>query len=376
MEVEKFKILVNKYLDERINWDEKQILVDLLNQEDFVKELDEQVMQELLQKKYELEPDEQIRESISVFLVNNTSSGKIVRIPSWIKVAAVLVVLLTGSYLLITSEKATSPIIAEHSGFEDFKPGSDRAVLLLSDGTTINLDSQTNGIIARQGDVEVVKSANGQISYQLLNEGNTTAYLNTMKTPMGGQYRLVLPDGTKVWLNAASSITYPAAFQDKERKVIVSGEVYFEVAKNANKPFIVDVEGGATIEVLGTHFNVNAYLDEPAIKTSLLEGSVKAGGIILQPGQALIKGKVITTDVERDVAWKNGLFNFNGLDLPSAMRQLARWYNLEIKFEGGIPDKVMRGKMGRDLSLSQVLSILEKMEMNFRIEQKTLIVTP
>ena len=193
---------------------------------------------------------------------------------------------------------------------------------------------------------------------------------------MGGQYRLVLPDGTKVWLNAASSITYPASFQDKERKVSVSGEVYFEVAKNADKPFIVDVDGGAKIEVLGTHFNVNAYANEPAIKISLLEGSVKSGGIVLQPGQALINGKVITTDLERDVAWKNGLFNFNGLDLPTAMRQLARWYSLEVKFEGGVPNKVIRGKMGRDLSLSQVLNILEKMELNFRIEQKTLIVTP
>ena len=376
MEVEKFKILVSKYLDETINGDERQDLTDMLKQDDYVKELDDQVMQELLQKKYELEPDEQIRESISDFLVNNTSSEKIVRFPSWTKVAAVIFVLLTAGYLLVTREKQASPIIAEHSGMEDFKPGSDRAVLHLSDGTTILLDSQLNGTIARQGDVEIVKSAIGQISYQLLNQGNTTAYMNTMTTPMGGQYRLVLPDGTKVWLNAASSITYPASFQDKERKVSVSGEVYFEVAKNADKPFIVDVDGGAKIEVLGTHFNVNAYANEPAIKISLLEGSVKSGGIVLQPGQALINGKVITTDLERDVAWKNGLFNFNGLDLPTAMRQLARWYSLEVKFEGGVPNKVIRGKMGRDLSLSQVLNILEKMELNFRIEQKTLIVTP
>ena len=376
MEVKKFKILVSKYLDETINWDERKVLVEMLKQEEFVKELDEQVMQELMQKKYELEPDEQIRESISDFLVNNTSSEKIVRFPSWTKVAAVIFVLLTAGYLLTTREKQASPITAEHSGMEDFKPGSDRAVLHLSDGTTILLDSQLNGTIARQGDVEIVKSANGQISYQLLNQGNTTAYMNTMTTPMGGQYRLVLPDGTKVWLNAASSITYPASFQDKERKVSVSGEVYFEVAKNADKPFIVDVDGGAKIEVLGTHFNVNAYANEPAIKISLLEGSVKSGGIVLQPGQALINGKVITTDLERDVAWKNGLFNFNGLDLPTAMRQLARWYSLEVKFEGGVPNKVIRGKMGRDLSLSQVLNILEKMELNFRIEQKTLIVTP
>ena len=376
MEVKKFKILVSKYLDETINWDERKVLVEMLKQEEFVKELDEQVMQELMQKKYELEPDEQIRESISDFLVNNTSSEKIVRFPSWTKVAAVIFVLLTAGYLLTTREKQASPITAEHSGMEDFKPGSDRAVLHLSDGTTILLDSQLNGTIARQGDVEIVKSANGQISYQLLNQGNTTAYMNTMTTPMGGQYRLVLPDGTKVWLNAASSITYPASFQDKERKVSVSGEVYFEVAKNADKPFIVDVDGGAKIEVLGTHFNVNAYANEPAIKISLLEGSVKSGGIVLQPGQALINGKVITTDLERDVAWKNGLFNFNGLDLPTAMRQLARWYRLEVKFEGGVPNKVIRGKMGRDLSLSQVLNILEKMELNFRIEQKTLIVTP
>ncbi len=208
MEVEKFKILINKYLDETISWNEKQVLADLLKQEIYVNALDQQVLQELLQKKYELEPDEQIQESISHFLVNNTAATKIIRFPSWIKVAAILFVLLTGSYLFMTREKTSAPVIADHNSLEDFKPGSNRAVLLLSDGTRVLLDSQSNGTIARQGNVNVVKSADGQISYQPVNEGSSAALINTMTTPMGGQYKLVLPDGSKVWLNAASAYSF------------------------------------------------------------------------------------------------------------------------------------------------------------------------
>jgi ferric-dicitrate binding protein FerR (iron transport regulator) len=196
-----------------------------------------------------------------------------------------------------------------------------------------------------------------------------------MSTPRGGQYQLQLPDGSKVWLNAESSITYPITFTGNERKVTISGEVYFEVAKDKNKPFRVSA-GDLHVEVLGTHFNINAYADEGSAKTSLLEGSVKIDREILQPGQAYVNGKVIAADVEHDVAWKNGVFNFNDQNLSQIMRQLARWYNLEIEYPQGVPKKEYGGEIGRNLTLAQVLKGLENSGVRFELKGRQLIVKP
>ena len=219
-----------------------------------------------------------------------------------------------------------------------------------------------------------------------------------MTTPAGGQYQVTLPDGTKVWLNAASSITYPTAFVDKERPVKISGEVYFEVAKDKEKPFIVDVDGKSSVRVLGTSFNINSYGDESTIKTTLLEGSVKVmrtattavstDSVILKPGQqALValpavaassdRQLKVTSDVniEQTLAWKNGLFNFNGSDLHAVMRQLERWYGIKVEYEGSIPDTKFSGEIYRNVNLSDVLEALQRMGVKFRLHGKTLLVT-
>jgi ferric-dicitrate binding protein FerR (iron transport regulator) len=195
-----------------------------------------------------------------------------------------------------------------------------------------------------------------------------------MSTPRGGQYQLSLPDGSKVWLNSESSITYPVVFAAQERKVKITGEAYFEVAKDKTKPFRVETND-MQVEVLGTHFNVKAYADEGPTKTSLLEGSVKIDKQILKPGQAFTNGRIVPTDVDQDVAWKNGIFNFNNQNLSQVMKELARWYDLEIAYPDGIPQKEYGGEIGRNLKLNQVLKGLGNSGVHFELNGRRVTVT-
>jgi len=310
----------------------------------------------------------------------------------WAAAAAVLILLAGGVY--VWRMPAKQPAVAVTQPESDVAPGGNKAMLILAGGKRIVLDSAANGSIARQGNVNIIKLSNGQLVYNL--NGNAGEIgMNTMATPVGGQYQLTLPDGTKVWLNAASSITYPTAFAGKERKVSIIGEAYFEVANDKARPFTVNVNNESEINVLGTHFNVNAYADETAARTTLLEGSVQisshAGGraeqVVIKPGQQAVAqhpgsnaprqiSVVNEPDVEQAIAWKNGRFNFNGADLHTVMRQLTRWYGINVKYEGNVSDEVFQGELTRDLNLSQVLRILGKMEIKFRIEGKTLVVMP
>jgi len=257
-------------------------------------------------------------------------------------------------------------------------PGGDRATLTLANGTTIDLDSLANGQLVTEGSAKIIKLSNGQLSYlakpDVPSSSSAVAY-NTLKTPKGGQYQIILPDGTRVWLNATSSVTYPTAFLEKERVVEIAGEVYFEVMKNPKRPFKVKTDRGTVIEVLGTYFNVNAYADEKSDKTSLLEGAIKIEGKLLAPGQAYTNGKVIATDTDQDIAWKNGVFNFHNVKLPEAMRQIARWYDVDIRYDEKAAEIEFGGKMGRNLTLEQVLKGLEGIDdMRFKLEGRTLFV--
>jgi len=295
---------------------------------------------------------------------------------------AAAIILLAGAGLYIwnaqtrSSEKDIIQVILPVQ--QDLPPGGEKALLTLSDGTTIVLDGAANGKIAQQGHVRVIKLANGQLQYVPIGKNQSpdkeTLY-NTMSTPRGGQYQLTLPDGSQVWLNAESTITYPIAFTGNDRKVAITGEVYFEVAKDKNKPFLVSARD-QQVEVLGTHFNINAYSDEGEVKTSLLEGSVKIDQLLLEPGQACINKRIVRTDVDQDVAWKNGVFNFNDQTLMQVMRQLARWYNLEVEYPVGVPKKEYGGEMGRNLNLSQVLKGLENSGIHFQLEGRRLFVKP
>jgi len=314
---------------------------------------------------------------------------KRVFVVSWIKVAAAACVILFISsfaywlFLRPAEDKLLATTIAGNAKQSSIKPGGNHAILTMADGRTIVLDSVQNGNIM---------SGNGKIKKQgaLLvydgskasNQGSPVTY-NTLATPRGGQFQLVLPDGSKVWLNASSSIHFPTAFTGNQRNVELTGEAYFEIAKNKAKPFHVNVNG-MQVEVLGTHFNVNAYADEGTIKTSLLEGSVKIkkGNIsgLLKPGQ---EGQLNETthnieikkaDVNEAIAWKNGLFEFDGADIKSIMREIGRWYDVEIVYAGKVPDRRFEGKISRDAQLSDVLKILELSNVKFSVQGNKIIV--
>lgn len=256
-------------------------------------------------------------------------------------------------------------------------PGSNKAVLTLANGQTIVLTDAQNGDLAKENNAVVRKTADGQLVYKANTENDAAPIYNTVTTPKGGQYTLTLSEGTKVVLNAASSLTYPTKFSGKERKVELTGEGYFEVAHNKAMPFRV-VSRNQTVEVLGTHFNINSYLDEPGIKTTLLEGSVNVNGTLLKPDQqaALVNNRIQVTEVDASevVAWKDGLFKFDHTDIKTLMRQIARWYDVEVVYEGPVKNEQFYGKIERSYTLSEVLKVLELGKLHFRIEGRKIIV--
>ncbi|HVW58763.1 MAG TPA: FecR domain-containing protein [Puia sp.] len=260
-------------------------------------------------------------------------------------------------------------------------PGKSGALLTLADGSTVALDSLGNGKIASQNGADVF-IRQGKLAYAAAagKSPEVVAY-NTLSTPRGRQYHIQLPDGTEVWLNAASSIRYPTVFGGGERVVDITGEAYFEVVKDASRPFRVQLGQGARIDVLGTHFNVNAYGNEPSITTTLLEGRVRFNSQLLKPGQQTrfdqaTRELTVANDVEtaRVVAWKNGIFDFNNMGLREAMQQLERWYDIDVKYEKKVPNISFFGKMTKNIQLADLLTILERSKVHFQVEGRTLIV--
>jgi ferric-dicitrate binding protein FerR (iron transport regulator) len=296
--------------------------------------------------------------------------------------AAAAIIVITGAvaltFTMMTGKTKSAGTRLQQEVVADITPGTSTAVLTLADGTRIDLESSAAGKIAQQGNVQVIKLSTGEVQYKIIGPavaGKHVSGSNTMSTPRGGQYQLQLPDGSKVWLNAESSITYPVQFARNERKVSITGEAYFEVAKDKTRPFRV-LADDTYIEVLGTHFNVNAYKDEGPVRTTLLEGSVRINNSLMKPGEAYAGGKIFPTDVHQAVAWKNGVFNFNDQNLSQIMLQLARWYDVQVVFPEGVPEKQYGGEIGRDLSLLQVLKGLENSGIRFELQGRRLLVRP
>ncbi|WP_343672411.1 FecR domain-containing protein [Chitinophaga sp.] len=294
----------------------------------------------------------------------------------WRAAVAVILILCTGTYLLFRWSNKPGAEMA------DIQPGSSKAVLMLADGSVIPLDSAGNQVI-HQGGVSVHQHG-GQLQYALQGSGTEPGY-NALTVPRGGQYQLILSDGTKVWLNAASTLKYPTAFTGKERIVELHGQGYFEVAGNAERPFKVKVNN-MEIKVLGTRFDVMAYDDEGSVHTTLLEGAVSVvSGTreqLLKPGQQAILDHVTNvmsvaqSDKDRVTTWRTGYFEFDDIDLSTIMRQLSRWYDVDIidKTEGASPQVYAR--ISRRLGLAEVLHALEGYGPHFRIEGRTVIVLP
>jgi transmembrane sensor len=264
-------------------------------------------------------------------------------------------------------------------------PGENKAELILADGSKIDLNEAKSGILAKQPGVSIIKMDSGQLAYATAPESSSTdVTYNTLVTPKGGQYQINLPDDTKVWLNAASSLKFPTAFNGKERIVELSGEAYFEVASNKEKPFKVK-SSIQTIQVLGTHFNVNSYSDEPVIKTSLLKGSVRVSlfdkTVIIKPGEETVfhtdshKLSIKKGNAEDAVAWKNGYFQFNNENIESIMRKISRWYNVDIVYQEGFIKQRFGGTISRFDNVSKVLRMLELTgAIHFKIAERRIIV--
>lgn len=299
--------------------------------------------------------------------------------------AAVFVVLLGAGLLFFTDRSATETELAENKKSTDVKaPESNRAMITLANGEKVYIDSALGGQLVLQGNMKIVKLPTGEITY-VLDENSTaeTVSYNTVSNPRGSKVlSMMLADGTKFWLNAGSSLTYPVVFTGTERKVEITGEAYFEVAHNKELPFKV-TKGTTEVQVLGTHFNVNAYDDENDIKITLLEGSVNVnnGGprYLLEPGQqAQVEKEVkIVNAVDLDIvmAWKNGMFSFHDASLQDVMRQIARWYDVKVLYEGTIPEHSFRGKIQRDNNLSVVLQILAEANIHYKISGNEIMIT-
>lgn len=356
----------------------------------------------------ELEWEEDEQESIQAtsenWLMQNIAGDELEYVPvrrmhtaarAWWTAAAILVLMTGVAYYLNSKQQAALLAKKEETLKNDVAPGSNKAVLTLANGTTIVLDDASNGVVAKEGNAKVLKPADGQLLYEQGKEREQEQLsYNTLATPRSGQYQLILPDGSKVWLNSESSIHYPVSFAENERRVQITGEAYFEVARlklssGQQVPFIVE-KGDMQIEVLGTHFNVNAYSDESAIKTTLLEGKVRVRqsakgnehAVVLKPGeQAVAVGHSSLTirhsaDVDNVVAWKNGLFHFESADIKTVMRQLARWYDVEVVYEGTtVKNDPLFVEVSRNTRLSDVLKVLQESgSARFTIQGKKIIV--
>ena len=306
----------------------------------------------------------------------------------WLKytAAATIALLVTFTFLHFfnrTNTKPLQPIAAVTQ--PDIAPGGNKAILTLSNGTSISLDSLRKGFVSIQGSTKIIQPENGLLTYDRSGIKSSEVLFNTLTTPRGGQYQVVLPDGTKVWLNDASSIYFPGEFTGKVRQVRITGEVYFEVAENAKMPFEVLVNDIA-VQVLGTHFNVMAYKDEPVARVTLLQGAVKvkegSKTILLKPGQqAQVSGDggpihVESVDPQGIIAWKNNQFWFNDDSIQTVMRQLSRWYDVEVIIKGDIPQH-FDGNISRNISISQVLEALQATRhLQYEIQDRTIIVSP
>ena len=333
----------------------------------------------------EIEDDETHLEHRMLERLKSSLGPSRVRTFPLLRVAAILVLVAgigaTVYYVRRSPAEAPKPVAAY-----DVAPGSQKAVLTLANGSSVLLDSSHSKVLATQGNASVRQLKGGSLAYEAPVSGNKAEVLyNTLSVPRGGQYKLELPDGSKVWLDAASSIHYPVSFTGKERIVEMTGEAYFEIAPDPDRPFIVRVGDREAVQVLGTRFNVNAYEDEGTIRTTLLEGKVNvtsAGQTLsMRPGEEAIAGKTLeleeTADLEAAVAWKEGFFDFNSTDITSIMRQISRWYDVTVAYEGDVQGKGFTGQISRYANVSQVLHMLElTKDIHFKIEGGKITVMP
>lgn len=319
-------------------------------------------------------------------------AAKVVRMHTWRRVAAIAAVAVVAvplAFYYLHKDFRKTPTLAQVAA-TDILPGGNKARLTLGNGSTIVLDSAANGALAQEGGTEVRKENGAELRYKAGGQQAATKVpYNTLTTPKGGQYKVALPDGTLVWLNAASSIRYPTAFTDSKRTVELEGEAYFEVAKQQRGTKVVPFDvylphANSTVRVLGTHFNVQHYAEEPMWKTTLLEGSVRvvhgADSGMLKPNQTISWGGSGALQVQDDpeagssIAWTTNRFSFVGEPLRAVLREIARWYDVSIEYAGRVPDRTYTGDVPRNITLQHLLELLQVEGLELHVEGKTIVV--
>lgn len=382
----RFEILLQAYINDSLNSEELAELNELIDANESLLQIS--ILKDLQQNSFAGLTDAEQRQKMYTNILKRTRKSNRV-IPLWTKIAAAAIIVVVFSIVYFYSnhnpQKQIAKTETQQQRFKnDVAPGGNKAVLTLANGSQIILDSAANGTLTQQGNTKIIKLDSGQLSYNTSDVKSTEVLYNTISTPRGGQYQIVLSDGSKVWLNAASSLRFPAFFTGKERDVELTGEAYFEVTKNTAMPFTVTVND-LHVQVLGTHFNINAYNDETSVKTTLLKGSVRVADhesiVNLKPGQqAQLKDNALmvinNVDIEKVISWKTGFFEFDNTDLATIMRQISRWYNVDVRYEGKHSGETFGGRISRELNLSNILSMLETNGVKFRLEGKKLIVQP
>jgi len=310
------------------------------------------------------------------------NQGQFFRIGIRLAAAAALIGVIISVTMLFFENRRPEP--TNQLAKNDLPPGTNKAILTLARGQRINLSDATNGQLFQQQGIKIIKAKSGKVVFEYSGSENVIGQ-NTITTPNGGQWQIKLPDGSQVWLNAASSLAFPTSFSRGVNRIVkLTGEGYFEVAKDATHPFIV-ISDDQRIEVLGTHFNINSYTDEPSLKTTLIEGRVKvsvlgnSSSMILKPNDqsSVIKHQITVHEVDpaEALAWKNGYFKFEDEPISSIMRKLARWYDVEVEYEGTKSDGGLNGIISRNKNISQVLKALEATKtVHFKIEGRRVTV--
>lgn len=383
------------YLNNSLNKEELGYFLEIIKDKKYEQKLKDKISELLDEASGTIQIDENNKEFIfnNIMLLANTEEeikkehderkkARVIRFRRIAIAASIIGLIASGTHLVMYVLKKESKKISVHNFKNDVSPGSNKATLTLADGSSIILDDAQDGAITQQGGAKVIKIGD-KVSYHSTCKISEVEY-NTITTPRGGQYQVELPDGSRVWINAASSLRFPTAFTGNERRVEINGEAYFEVAKNKSMPFIVKMNG-AEVQVLGTHFNIMAYDDEGIVNTTLLEGSVKfvSGDkiSILKPNQQSQLSKdgqvklVNDVDIDKVMAWKNGLFVFDNSDLETVMRQLSRWYDIDVVYRTRNVATSFVGEIPRTSKLSDILKVFElTSKLRFEIAGKKVIV--
>ncbi|NRF37812.1 FecR family protein [Pedobacter foliorum] len=379
MTPEQYILLYEKYIAGNASPDE--VLLLLQYRDNFVLEGE---------KPSDLSLDEELIKNRILGRIDTTiaqKERKTFKLKWWIAAAAISAIILTIGTLFI--KKQPEKLIPKSQGIaksKRIKPGSNMAILTLSDGSEVILNDAKNGEIAKSSQVSIKKIKNGLLTYDPTGKPDKpdSNAINTITIPRGGKYTISLPDGTSVWLNSESSLTYPVAFSGGQRKVKLKGEAYFEVAKNKRMPFVVETNK-MTAKVLGTHFNINCYKEDPEIKTTLLEGSIRVtnerSSVLLIPGEQAIagnpSGRIQTRKVDADqvIAWKNGYFIFRNDNIQAVMTQISRWYDVDVEYRGNMEHKNFGGIYAKNKDINELLKGLELTgNIHFKIEGRRIIV--